>query len=48
MVRQRYLESQINKIQEDYTKMMNESNNQHENLIEKYIKYNEVQRISSN
>jgi len=39
MVRQRYLESQINKIQEDYTKIMNESNQQHENLIEKYIEY---------
>ena len=35
MVRQRYLENQINKIQEDYQRIMDENNKQHENLFEK-------------
>jgi hypothetical protein len=35
IVRQRYLENQINKIQEDYNKIIDENNKQHENLYEK-------------
>jgi hypothetical protein len=35
LVRQRMLESQLNKIQEDSQKCMEENNKQHENLLEK-------------
>ena len=37
IVRQRYLENQINKIQEDYNKIIDENNKQHENLYEKQV-----------